>query len=646
MATARPTANGINRPAAPRKNAPPARMGTFAPRTNDKRNAKTRGRASGKARGRGGRAAVVPSIGSRVTILSLLVGVLYGGLALRLFHLQVNRHAEFVRMADELRERAVRLPARRGVLVDRAGAVLVRNEPACDIVVDPNEWFVRNSPKAGDTPEFRRQSAEQGLSQILLDTNVHAIIEQRGLTRGRSGRYRTIDIARRVAVGVGERVNKASLPGVAALPTARRTALDGDFAPHVIGFTGREGKGLDGLEHGLDESLTGEAGLLAAEFDKHGAIPGTIEAERPARHGRDIALTLDSELQHVTQEALWKGFTKARAQAATALVIDPKTGDILALANYPTYNVNHRNGTALASRLNRAVSAPYEPGSTMKAVTIAAALEENKINPNSRFYCAGFKQIGKRAIHCHAGEKHGDEDLTNVVRTSCNVATAECAFRLGREKFYAHLQDFGFGQKVHSGLPGEDLGLLAPSERWSDIQLANVAFGQGVSVTPLQMVGAYGAIANDGVLVRPRIVYGERGADGNVVSDKADEGRRVLSVRTARELRRMLATVMEEKGGTGNAARLNGWTAGGKTGTAQIAEHGHYGNKYVASFIGMAPLSAPRFVVLVAITAPQGDYYGGTVAGPVFKEIAEAALMSRRVPHDKAPVVKKVKTAR
>ena len=579
----------------------------------------------------------------RVLRIGLGMLALYTGLAGRLFYLQVVRHREFDAMARAQREHAIPLPARRGVLLDRNGTLLVRNEPAADIVLDPNMWFVRTNAKTGDTAEARQQSALTRLAALLPDARVSEMLSAHGLQKGKTGRYRTITIAEAIPFEQGEAIKEAKLLGVGVFPSSRRVAIDGAFAPHVLGFTGRDGAGLDGLENGLNSALTGENGILAAEFDVRGrTIPGTVRTDRPAEHGRDVVLTIDAGIQNIVQDALGKAFEAHHAEAASAVVMDPKTGDVLACANFPTYNVNHRGASPVAARVNRAVTSPYEPGSTLKLITVAAALEEKKVEPTSQFYCGGSRQIGKRTIHCHLDNAfphgHGDESLEDVIIHSCNVATAECAFRVGKQKLYEYETAFGFGAKTGAGLPGESRGLLKAPDAWSDIQLANIAFGQGISVTPLQLTAAYAAIANDGVYQRPRIVWGVRNDDGGhtLQADKLDEGHRAVSPETARELRRMLQAVVER--GTGRSAQLDGYTSGGKTGTAQIAEHGRYNGKYVASFIGMAPMTAPRYVILVSVTDPKGSHFGADVSAPVFKEIAEKALLAKRIPHDKAPL--------
>jgi stage V sporulation protein D (sporulation-specific penicillin-binding protein) len=502
-------------------------------------------------------------------------------------------------------------------------------------------WQANLNPSIGDTPSARQEAAVAGLEACLPGVDIREILVRRPPTlapaqEGRSRRYRTITVARQVPVEVGERVKAMNLLGVGTPGTFRRKAVDGNIASHVLGFTGREGEGLDGLEFGLNTALKGEVGTLAAEFDTRGReIPGTVRSRQPALPGQDTVLTLDSDLQHTVQQSLAAACTKSQAEGGTAIVLDPKTGDILALANYPTYNVNDRSGTAVAARMNRAVAAPYEPGSTLKVITAAAALEEHKVTTSTNFYCPGRMGIGRRSIGCAHGDKHGSESLDDVIKNSCNIATAQMGFKVGKNTLHRYEKLFGFGEKTGSGLPGESRGMLTSPEKWSDIQLANIAFGQGLSVTPLQIAAAYATIANDGVYLQPRIVRGTRDAETEKMTiDPVPQGRRVVSPQTALDVRRMLQSVIDS--GTGKLARLEGYTAGGKTGTAQIAENGRYGGKFVASFIGMAPMTSPRFVVLVAITAPQGGHYGGVVAGPVFKEIAEKALLSHRIPHDKA----------
>lgn len=580
------------------------------------------------------------SLPGRALAACAIIALLYGGLAARLYYLQVHRHAEFAEEAKQLRWREIRYDAPRGSILDRSGVLLVQNEPAATIVVDPNMWAVETSD--GDGFEDRRARTIQELKALLPDVDVEGIVSKRlALGRAAKGRFYTADVARVVPVEVARKIEAADLPGVGILPASRRRAINGDLASHVVGFTGRDGDGLAGLERILNEPLAGEDGVLAAEIDRTGQpVPGTVAMDREVEPGRDVVLTLDARIQHVAEGALRKAFASSKAESATAIVLDPKTGDVLALANCPTYNVNRRGEAPVAARVNQAVSVPFEPGSTLKVMTVAAAMQEGLYTADSTFYCTGRKQIGRRTIHCAHGDVHGNETLLDVIRNSCNIATADCAFKLGKQKLYEYERQFGFGDKTNVGLPGESRGILAPPGEWSDIQLSNIAFGQGISVTPLQLASAYSAIANDGLYRAPRIIRGTRDPEtGTLRPDPVVDGKQVVSAQVARDMRRMLQSVVDD--GTGKLAQLDGYTAGGKTGTAQIAGKGGYTGKYVASFVGMAPAKDPELVILVAVTAPKGGYYGGVVAGPVFKEIAEKSLLLRRVPRDRPETVGK-----
>lgn len=607
--------------------------------------ATTTRRGGQRSRGRG-QATVTGVISARILGVFLLVTLLYVLLAGRLVYLQVVRHEHYKQKAEALRERAKTIPARRGVLLDRNATLLVKNERAADVILDPNLWYAarRGKVPSGDTPEARREGALDGLAALLPDLDVAQIALQAS-ERLPSGRFRTVNVARKVDAKIAARVRHANLPGVGIVPATRRMALNGTLAAHVLGFTDIDGHGLDGLERVQDEMLRGEPGLLEAEFDsRQRPIPGTIERDEPPRNGRDVILTLDAGLQYDVQAALKRAYDKYHAEAASAVVLDPRTGDILALANFPTYDINGRGAAPPARRSNRAVTSPFEPGSTLKVVTVSAALEEGLLRPDSRLFCGGTLPIGRRTIHCAHNARHGNESLIDVISNSCNVASAQLALRLGRGKLWEYARRFGLGERTGCGLGGESRGLLSAPEDWSQVQLANVGFGQGVAVTPLQLAAVYAAIANDGIWMRPRIVRGTRAGDGSDVRlDAPGKGRRVVSSGVARAMRGMLQSVVDE--GTGKSAQLEGYTTGGKTGTAQIAGGGGYiSGKYVASFVGMAPMHDPQFVILITVTAPKGAEYGGVVAAPVFKEIAEKALLARRTPPDKPSKVEKGRT--
>ncbi len=586
------------------------------------------------------------AIARRARALGVLGILAFIGLAGRLAYLQLYRHSHFVQEAAKARNGRITIAARRGGIMDRNGIYLVHDRLAYEVVMDPNSWFApRDAKDKMSTSEARKVLCLSALRRLMPQAHVDALLLRRPLRPGKKNPKRliTYDLGK-VTPEVAEKLKAAKLPGIGLIESGWRSALDGSLAPHIVGFTDSSGAGLEGLERRLNGTLGGTQGVREAEFDTKGSgprvlqpIPGTVRVDQPVIDGKDVQLTIDARVQKRTQDVLTETCKAHKAESGSAVVLDPRTGEIVALASYPTFDVNKYASAAPGSRLNRAVVIPYEPGSTLKAMTVAAAMESGVVNPDRHFFCTGSLKIGSNTIHCasHGGSSaHGDESLLDVIRTSCNVATAQCAFKLSKPRLYEYLKRFGLTQSTRSGLPGEHKGQLTPPSTWSQIKLANVGFGQGIAVTPLQLAGAYGVFA-DGIWRQPHIVkaYVPAGSQKPEPVKKSSE-RRVVSPETARQMRKMLAAVVER--GTGRNARLTGYTSGGKTGTAQIAEGGHYGGKYVASFVGLAPLSDPQLVVLVAIRDPKGkEHYGGEVAAPAFRQIAEDALLLMRAPQDR-----------
>ncbi|WP_394794818.1 peptidoglycan D,D-transpeptidase FtsI family protein [Armatimonas sp.] len=611
---------------------------------------------------------------SRLNKVALVLAAAHIFLLGRLAVIQIGRTKELT--AESLtRWRAPRtLPPTRGLIYDRSGALLVQNEPGFAVVVDPNRWFVGNStnPKAKDLPEDRRAHALRVLGRFFPAEKL-AWISQLDMSRHEHGKRlptrevvrwvpeATIDQLRQVTVNLAppipasEKKRKgalalpqAELPGVSYPASTRRRALNGELAAHVLGFTEESGEhAWRGVELSQQNTLRGQTGKVSYAFDRMGMIPGSESIRQKLIHGSHLYLTLDAELQHDVEQALGAAVHKHAAEAGVAIVLDVHNGDVLAMASAPNYNTNTARTpdptqkTDISTRNNWAVQSIYEPGSTLKSLTLAAALEEHEVTLNSQFYCNGARKIAKDTIHCAAhGEfqhGHGTQSLIGVLSHSCNLATAECGARLGDKKLHQYLQDFGIGEKTKVGLPSEAPGALHDPNRklWSQISLANVSFGQGVSVTPLQLAAAYTVFA-DGRFHAPRLVRAVRAADTDTLKEAPIRPtRRVLSEDTAAKVRQMLGSAVEE--GTGQPAQVNGYTAGGKTGTAQMAKDGYrgYSKRFVASFVGLVPLKDPQFVILTMIRDPKkGDHFGGSVAGPIFKEIAERALLLRRVPRD------------
>jgi stage V sporulation protein D (sporulation-specific penicillin-binding protein) len=546
-------------------------------------------------------------------------------LSWRLYDVQVIHGARYA--ADALDQRSDLVPvfARRGSILDRNGAVLVRSLPSESVYVVPHD--LKN---ADDT--VRALTAIFG----KLDDDQIAAIHDRSM--------QFVWIARKVPHELAERVQHLGLDGVKIKQedTGERIDANGRLASTVLGFVGTDENGLDGIEYQDDALLRGRSGKMMLETDNLGyAIPfGQESIVKPAQAGLNLQLTLDSYLQFVAESALGQAVKTFHALDGTAIVMDPWTGEIIALANLPDYDPSAFWKFTDDERRDRAVMDAYEPGSTYKLLTAAAALDSGKVTLSSRFPAHDTLQIGGRTIHnAEDGFMAGagtSETLEDIIKYSHNVGAAEVGLAVGANTFYAMEQKAGFGEPTGVGLPGENPGIVPPPSEWSDSSLATMSFGQGVSVTPLAMIRYYCAIANGGVLMKPQILRSIYDQQGTLLFKQPPQAeRRIFSQRTAAELRSFLRAVVLS--GTGNpTAQVKGYSTAGKTGTAQMVVDGQYRKgMYAASFIGMVPYEHPRYVILVKIERPIGSYYGSVVAAPVFTEIARAAMMHAGIlPHD------------
>lgn len=564
-----------------------------------------------------------------VASLNLLLGC-------RLTYLQTVRHAYFQKEADSHRVSKTILPARRGLLLDRSGEPLAINVPACWVYADPLEVQDPAATAAALAPLLGEDPARLQLLLIPRTRRSHYVSLKRGLD-----------------VSVGQAVKAARLLGVGVVPDARRAYPNGDLAAQVLGFTNRDGVGIEGLESSQNDLLTGRDGAIVGEIDKEGRwLPGTTRQRQEPENGLDLVLTIDKRLQHAADEELARAVKAHGAKSGVVVILDVKTGEIRVLSNAPGYDPNaprppKKLTKAEAEQVigrwrNRAVSDLYEPGSTLKTITSAACLQEEGLGILGRHvFCGGAMQIGGKTIHCandppYFGH-HGDETLRGVLKESCNIGMAQFGMRLGADKLFAYEQEFGFTDFPGSGLPGEAKSKLqSPAEfskdrqstGWAKIRTANVAFGQGISVTPLHLAAAYACIANDGVLMRPHIVRAVR-RNGTETPRAPEAVRRVLDPEVARTVRSLLGTVVQE--GTGKPAQIAGFTVGGKTGSAQVFDKGYNNGKYVASFVGMVPLSKPRLVILCAVFEPKGVHWGAAVAAPVVHNLARQAMLQMQI---------------
>ena len=410
----------------------------------------------------------------------------------------------------------------------------------------------------------------------------------------------------------------------------QRVYPNGRLASHLLGGVGSDGKGLGAVELAMEPVLRGKTLSMRLMRDTKGRDlfrPNELELAR--KRGADLVLTLDMQLQDIAERAMDQAMERTKAKRGIAVVMEPHTGDILALVVKPDFDPNAFSQAKPAIRNNAALSNPYEPGSTLKVITVAAALEKGLTKLDERIPDDnGRMSIGRRTIRDDHPQRRA---LTphEVIKYSSNICTAKLAFRLGKERLHQALKDFGFGEKTDVGLPGESRGILNPPRRWADISLANIAFGQGISVTPIQLTAAINALASDGLYYKPRIFKQLRTEQGQVIREfPATPVRRVVSKKVATQIRLMMESVVGEKGGTGRKAAIEGIRVGGKTGTAQKPIPGGrgYGKERIGSFVGIAPVDQPRLTVLVVIDEPKGIKYGGETAAPAWQQIVQDSL--------------------
>ncbi|HEX8191121.1 MAG TPA: penicillin-binding protein, partial [Pyrinomonadaceae bacterium] len=477
------------------------------------------------------------------------------------------------------------------------------------------------------------EAASAALARVL---NIDAVGLSARLKEAKSARRGFLWLARRVEDERARAVKALKQKGVYSTEEQRRRYPNGALAAHVLGFVGLDAKGLAGVEQVYNAALTGEEGRLLLDAD---AKRRPFESEGlDARDGRTLVLTIDQTVQYIVERELAAALERTRAKSAAAVVLEPHTGEVLALANAPSFDPNDAGGASLEQRRNDALQNIYEPGSTFKLVAFTGALEEKLITPETRIDCPGSISLPGRVVHDHA---RGSLTATEALAKSSNVAAIKLGQRLGNDRLYEYIRRLGFGTKTGVELPGETAGLVRPVSKWQPGSIGSIPIGHEVGVTPLQMAAAYAAVANDGVRVAPHLVREVRDAEGKTVSRAEPESHRVVSAETAQVLRRMMEEVTLK--GTARAAQLEGYTAAGKTGTAQKIDprtRAYSQSKYVASFVGFAPLENPAVVIIVVIDEAVGLHQGGQVAAPVFREIANQVLPYLDVMPDQLPDAK------
>lgn len=571
----------------------------------------------------------------------LLFGILvflYVAVGVRLAYVDTAKRQELKGWAERIRYRTEVLPSTRGYIYERDGKrPLAMSIEAVNIYAhrDGLEDIPKTAVRVAEMLRMDPQAVERKLRgrncTIYLAKRVHPGIGREIMLGYRVKKRRKID-------GVWKYIEKREkLPGIGVEEESKRIYPLGSLAAQVLGFTNSENHGGAGVECTFDKMLTGTNGLMSTEVDaRRRPIPETRRTVRAPVNGRDVVLTIDMCIQQIAEDALRRMAGLYHPESACAVVLDPRNGDVLALANYPNCNPGDRSD--LKKWRNRAVADLYEPGSTLKTVTVAAGLNEG-IDPRRPVgYCARIWKVPGGRIPCsvHAPflNGHGRADMYRIIQYSCNIGAAQLAQRLGSAKIHKYEKAFGLLDRIHAGFGCEAVGMMAPPEEWRHIRLLNIGFGHGIAVTPLQMAAVYSTVANHGVYIQPRFIKEIRNADGSVAdSPDAPKPRRVISRQAAAELTKMLMICAEE--GTGKPAQIEGRTVAGKTGSAQIAKpRGGYESDFIASFMGFAPASKPRLVIAVVVKRPRGSHWGAVVAAPVFKEIGERSLWYLKVPSD------------
>jgi len=556
----------------------------------------------------------IPGLRTRVLVVAAIIAVAFGGLVARLSYLQLVRHSELTTLASRQYSRMVVLQAQRGPIVDRHGAALATSSPAESLFAHPRS--------VGDPV---RVAARLAPVIEVPEAELHATLV--------SGKP-FVWLRRRVPPAVAAQVRALREPGLDLVPEPMRLYPNRELAAHVIGFVGMDG-GLEGVERAWDKDLGGAPGKAIAGRDALGRGIESAKTLKPPVPGQGVMLTIDTNIQYIAEREVDAAFRRTGSRAAMAVVMEPRTGDVLAIAIRPTFNPNAVGGEARQREAwrNRAVTDPFEPGSTFKVIMAAAALEEGIVTPASRLYGEnGSITIAKTTIH--DWKKYGWLTFSEVLQNSSNVGSIKVGLALGAERYHRYMSAFGFGSLTGVGLSGESRGLLREPSRWSALSLPTMSIGQEVSVTALQMVAAFGAVANGGTLVQPRLVRSIFEADGREVRRFEPVAvRQVISKETAQTLTRILTRVVTD--GTGHNAAIAGYDVAGKTGTAQKldpATRRYSRAPGVLSFVGFAPADAPRFVMLVMLDEPKNEKWGSEAAAPIFAAIGRDVLRYLDVP--------------
>ena len=538
---------------------------------------------------------------------------------IRLGYLQLYKNEFFKTKSNNQLKRIINLFPNRGSILDRNHKPLALTEPSYQIYAIPNDiknkWVL-----AKQIAPFLKQNRKE-LSDKLYASKAPFLWLERHASETTMNQIKSLN-----------------LTGLGFIKTEKRVYPNNQLASHIMGFVGIDNQGLSGLEYRYDTQLKGSSGKIILDGDPRGTqLVSGKKIKIPPNDGQSIITTIDTSIQFIAEKFLAKAINKHEAQAGQVIIMDPKTGDILAMAVVPTFNANTWQTSQASDRRIRPITDVFEPGSIFKIITLASVLEEDIVSSKTTIHVPETYKLFNKTIkeaHARKDNESNNKTVSEIIEQSLNVGTTLLAMKLGKERFYKYIKEFGFGEKTAIQLPGETKGLLKPPKKWSGVDIATLSFGQGIATTGLQLATAMSVIANDGIYIKPRIIKYFQNKDQTTLKGiPITTKERIISEQTAYEVKKTLFNVVER--GTAKNIKIKGYTIAGKTGTAQKAKTnglGYEPGKYIASFLGFFPVEDPKIVILVSIDSPKKGYYGSTVAGPVFKECAKFIIDYYNIP--------------
>ena len=554
----------------------------------------------------------------RLFVTLIVITLVFFALFGRLAYVQLVKGDWLVERAQDLWTRNIPFEAQRGRILDRNGEVLVDNVSAPSVMAIPAQ--IKNPAETARTLARLLRASEKEIYRKITKREMIVRLSPEG---------------RKISEELARQIQGLRLPGIVVVEDNKRYYPYGAMASHLLGFTGIDNQGLSGIELVYDEQLRGAPGFVSFSANARGEkLPGGSDRYTPPRDGMELMLTIDRTIQSILERELDQAMAQYQPENVLAIAMDPRTGEILGMSSRPTFRPDRYQDTdpQIYNR-NLPIWKTYEPGSTFKIITLAAALEENKVDLKDRFHDPGYVEVGGARLRCWKGGGHGSQSYLEVVENSCNPGFVNLGQRLGKDTLFRYIRQFGFGQKTGIDLSGEARGILFAPDQIGPVELATTSFGQGVSVTPIQQVTAVSAAINGGNLMEPHLTKAWIDPKtGKVVREnRPRKKRQVISAETSKEVRRALESVVAR--GTGRKAFIDGYRVGGKTGTAQkVGPNGRYlPNNHIVSFIGFAPADDPRIVVYVAVDNPKGVQFGGVVAAPIVRNIIDDSLRYLKV---------------